>query len=247
MNWQEEAKMIRKYAFICTCIVFMTGLCAAACAQDKPQIPTIDVTGKGVIMAEPNIATITFSVETSEKKAAEALKKNAAGTKALMNALNTASKQEASITTSNFSLYPVYEKNSGMKEKTGRPHPDEYRVNNTVIVKTSRIDGVGTLIDAAVDAGANRIGSLSFSRSDHDQLIKQAAAKALENAMEYGEELAKAAGLTIKRILHIQYVPGGAAYGYQEMALAEERIPTPITPGRIPIESFVNVTFEVEQ
>ena len=238
--------MIRKYAFICTCIVFMTGLYAAACAQDKPQIPTIDVTGKGVITAEPNIATITFSVETSEKKAATALRKNAVQAKALIDALKTASK-EAEITTSNFSLYPLYEKDSAIKERTGRPSPDAYRVNNSVIVKTPGIDTVGTLIDAAVDAGANRIGSLSFSRSDHDQLIKQAAAKALENAMEYGEELAKAAGLTIKRILHIQYVPGGAAYGYQEMALAEERIPTPITPGRILIESFVNVTFEVEQ
>jgi uncharacterized protein YggE len=144
--------MIKKYVFICTCIVFMLCMYAAACAQDKPQAPAIDVTGRGVITAEPNMATITFSVETSEKKAADALKKNAAGTKALMDALKMASKEEAEITTSKFSLFPLYEKDSG------RQRPDAYRVNNSVIVKTPEIDEVGTLIDAAVDAGANRIG-----------------------------------------------------------------------------------------
>ena len=239
--------MIKRYAFICTCIVFMTGMYAAACAQDTPSIPTIDVTGKGVITAEPDMATITFSVETSEKKAADALKKNAVDTKALMEALKMASREDPTITTSNFSLYPLYEKNSGIKERTVRQSPYAYRVNNSVIVKTPGIDEVGTLIDAAVEAGANRIGSLSFSRSDSDRIHKQAAAKALNNAMEYGQELAKAAGLTIKRILHIRYVPGGSVYGYQHMALAEARPPTPIAPGQIPIEASVDVTFEVEQ
>jgi uncharacterized protein YggE len=238
--------MIKRYIFIWSCIIFLTGMHAVACAQDKPQVPTIDVTGKGVILAEPDTVTITFSVETSEKNAAEALKKNAVQTKALMDALKTTS-DKAEITTSNFSLYPLYEKDSAIKERTGRPSPDGYRVNNSVIVKTPRIDTVGTLIDAAVDAGANRIGSLSFSRSDHDLLVKQAAAKALENAMDYGEELAKAAGLTIRRILYIQHAPGGTVYDYPVMAMAEERVPTPITPGQVSVESFVNVTFEVEQ
>ena len=238
--------MIKRYIFIWSCIIFLTGMHAVACAQDKPEIPTIEVTGKGVIWAEPDMVTITFSVETSEKKAAEALKKNAAQTKALMDALKTAS-DNAEISTSNFSLYPLYEKDSSIKERTGRPTPDAYRVNNSVIVKTPGINTVGALIDVAVDAGANRIGSLSFSRSDHDLLVKQAAAKALENAMEYGEELAKTAGLTIRRILYIQHAPGGAVYDYPVMAMAEERVPTPITPGRISVESFVNVIFEMEQ
>ena len=54
-------------------------------------------------------------------------------------------------------------------------------------------------------------------------------------------------GLTIRRILYIQHAPGGAVYDYPMMTMAEERVPTPITPGRISVESFANVIFEVEQ
>jgi len=238
--------MMKRYSIICIGILFSILMCAAVSAREKPETPTIDVTGKGTIMAEPNMATIIFSVETSEKKAADALRKNALSTQGLIDALEKASKEKPAITTSNFSVYPLYDKASSIKSESGRPHPRAFRVNNSVIIKTPGINEVGALIDAAVDAGANRIGSLSFSRSDYDQLVKQAAGKAFENAMEYGEELAKAAGLTIKRILYIQYVPGEAAHNYQRMTLAGERTPTPIVPGKVPIESFVNVSFEVQ-
>ena len=237
--------MMKRSPIICISILIIVSMCAVVSAHDKPETPTIDVTGTGIIRVEPNMVTVVFSVETSDKKAADALRKNALSTQGLIEALSKASKEAATITTSSFSVYPLYDKDSGIKSKSGRPDPGAFRVNNSVIVKTPGVKEVGALIDAAVDAGANRIGSLSFGRSDYDQLARQAAGKALENAVEYGEELAKASGLTIKRILYIRYVPGNAAFDFQDMALAEERISTPIAPGMVPIESFVNVTFEV--
>lgn len=237
--------MRKPFLYLWTTVIFITGMHAAAFAQDQHQQPTIDVTGKGTITVEPNMAVITFSVETSEKKADEALEKNAKHMKRLMAALKNATKEQATISTSNFSIYPLYDRDSVSKDNSDRQSPIAYRVNNSLTVETSRVEEIGLLIDTAVDAGANRIGSLSFTRNDLDQFQKQAAAKALENAMEYGEELAKTAGLAINKILYIQYVPSGAVYDYQGMALAEEAVPTPVSPGRIPVESYVNVSFAV--
>jgi uncharacterized protein YggE len=36
-------------------------------------------------------------------------------------------------------------------------------------------------------------------------------------------------------------------YNYPETTFAEQRISTPISPGEITLESFVNVTFELNQ
>jgi len=226
-------------------MIFVAGLHAVAFAQDKPQQPTIDVTGKGTVIVEPNMAVITFAIETSEKKAVDALKKNAQSMKRIMEAIKKTTKEHGTISTSNFSVYPLYERDSLGKDSSARQSPIAYRVNNSLTVQTSTIEEIGILIDTAVDAGANRIGSLSFTRDDLGQIQKQAAAKALENAMEYGEELAKTAGLVIDKILYIQYVPDGAVYRYQRMALAEDGVQTPVSPGRIPVEANVHVSFAV--
>jgi uncharacterized protein YggE len=239
--------MIRKCSFIPVSLILILFIYASTYAQERQEVPTLDVTGRGVIMAQPNEATITLSVETTEKKASDALKKNALSTKSLIDSLQELFKEQTTITTSNFSVSPVYEKSLEINEITHRANPVAYRINNSVIVKTSRIDDVGLLIDKAVDAGANRIGLLSFGRSDLEQLHKQAASRALENAMEHAEELAKVAGLSIKRILYIQYAPSGSVYNYPEIAFAEQRISTPISPREITLESFVNVIFELNQ
>lgn len=237
---------MRKSFIACTGIFLSVFMCAVVSAQTNPAVPVIDVTGRAVIQVEPDMATIIFSVETSGKTASDALKINALNTRKLMDALRNASGKITSIATSGFNIYPVYDRDSVKSSQSDNSRPIAFRVNNSVTVNTSGVNDVGSLIDAAIDAGANRIGSLSFGRSDYDRLQKQAAGKALQNAMEYGEELAKTAGLVIKRVLSVKYAPAQPVYGYQGIARAEERISTPITPGRVSVESSVNVTFDVQ-
>jgi len=232
--------MRKPFLFISIVIFFAAGVPPAAYAQDNPQIPTIDVTGRATIKVEPNMAVITFSIETTDEKAAGALNKNAKQMKALLQAMKETAGDRATISTSNFSVYPLYDRKV---ETNGGPV--SYRVTNSLSVETDRIEKTGFLIDTAVNAGANRIGSLSFTRSDLDQFQRQAAAKALENAMEYGEELAKTAGLAIEKILSIKYAPGRTPYNHQRLAFAEEGAGTPVSPGSIPVESYVDVSFAV--
>lgn len=241
----KEESMRKVSGMIC----LLTALCLVfpipASAQDGQPGPAMDVTGQAMVMVPPNQASIAFAVETSEIRAASALEKNAKITDKVIRALKKAAEGGLDVSTSSFTLQPLYEREKEPGAKTAVTAPRGYRVSTSIIVKTLKLDTVGELIDAAVSSGATRVGSLSFSRSDSAELQKQTAASALENAMENAKALAQAAGLVLKEITHIQFVPNIVQPGGMEMALAEGDAIVPITPGQIVVESYVNVTYEL--
>jgi uncharacterized protein YggE len=76
-------------------------------------------------------------------------------------------------------------------------------------------------------------------------LRKEAAVEAFREAMVNAKELAKAAGLTIKRIIKVSYGPREPVFHYPGEVNVQTSAQTPITIGEIPIEARVTVTFEV--
>ena len=59
-------------------------------------------------------------------------------------------------------------------------NPQQTVVENTYRVTIRDIDTVGTVIDAAVAAGANSSYSLSFDLADRDSVYMEALARAME-------------------------------------------------------------------
>ena len=228
--------MYKRIAFISFAALILMMLGSATFANEESEPPTIEVVGTAKIMAMPNVATISFSVETNAANAQEAAAKNAKGTTKLMKVLKRATGKEAKLKTSGFSLSPIYE-----KEK--RLHPEGYRVTNTVILETKNLDELGSYIDEASSAGVSRIGRLSFSTDKAEQLRRAAAAEAVRQARKTADDLAKAAGLTIKRIIKVNYIPAGPVRPYR-MEVLKARARTPIEIGEIPIEERVTVVFE---
>jgi uncharacterized protein YggE len=224
-----------------TSIIFILSIfVATAClawAEDTVKTPTIEVVGKAKLMVMPNVATISFAVETNSSKAQDAVRGNAEQTQTLLNALKKISAKETKIKTSGFSLSPVYEERQRLR-------PSGYRVRNTVVVETKDLDEVGGLIDEASRGGAGSIGSLTFGTDEEERFRREAAAGALRDAAKSAEALAKAAGLTIKRIVRITYTPRPPVV-VRSLAAHAERASTPVVIGEIPVEASVNVVFEV--
>ena len=220
--------------------VFIAFSCTAF-AQETSSLSTIEVTGSAKVLATPNVATISFAVETNFSKADDAVRANAERTERVLKALRSVCEKEAEIRTSGFSLKAVYDKGK-------RLHPSGYRVTNIVLLQTKELDKLGTFIDEASEEGASRIGSLVFSSSNEEQFKIEAAKKALNQAMGNAEDLAKAAGLKIRRIIKISYVPTEKRPLRQRLGEAQllgGGVQTPIEIGQIPIESHVNMVFEV--
>jgi len=205
-------------------------------AKEKPSPSTIEVTGKATIMVMPNMATVSFAVETSAKTAKQAAGENAKKSNKLLNGLKEITAKEVKIKTSGFNLTPIYDKDSRLR-------PKGYWARNSVLLETKSIDKLGTFIDEASRVGVSRIGSLTFSTDRDEELRKEAAVKAVQQAKTIAEDLAKAAGLTIKKITKISYSPGGPVRPYRMEAMAAA-VRTPIEAGEISIEESGHLVFE---
>ena len=230
--------MYRKRLFSLCSIIVCLALAGMSHAEEKPQPSTIEVVGKAKIMAMPNVATITFTVETNAAKAQKAVSANAKRAERLLKTLRQIGGKEVKLKTSNFSLSPVY-------DKENRLRPKGYRVSNTVMLETKNTDKLGTFIDEASNAGVSRIGSITFSTDQEEQLRKKAAVRAVHQAKKLAAELAKAADLTINKIIKLTYSPRGPVRPYR-IAAMEAAARTPIEVGEIGLEESVNVVFEAQ-
>jgi uncharacterized protein YggE len=228
--------MYRRVSFIVLSIsVFMTFTCMVF-AEEESKPSTIEVAGKASIMAMPNLATISFSVETNATKAKQAVSENAKSTEKLLNILRRTAGNEARISTSGFTLSPMYDRDNRLR-------PRGYQVRNTVILETKSIDKLGTCIDEASVIGVSRIASLTFGTDKEEQLRKEAAVKAVYQAVKIADDLARAAGLTIKKVIKLSYGPREPVRPYRVEAMAAAAR-TPIEIGEITIEERVNIVFE---
>src|SRR5947208_559554 len=118
---------------------------------------TITVTGNGTVNATPDKASFNFGVQVNAATAHEALNKDSQQAQSIVDALKKAGIPGSDIQTTSVSLWPQTA-NDG-NTITG------YQASNSVSVSAS-IEKAGSLVDAAVGAGANNVDGPSLSVGD---------------------------------------------------------------------------------
>ena len=209
----------------------------------------ISVTADAKVSGAPDIASLSFGVQTgrqpSAKAAIENVRKNM--TKVL-EAVKKAGVEDKDITTESFWLSPVYDYSNGTQIPRG------YEANQSLRVKVRDLDKVGDVLTAATDAGANQAGSISFDIDDPDALVAEARAKAIEKAKAKADVLAASLGLHVSKITGFSEGGGYApvpmmmksmdAYGVGGGAMAvRESVPMPV--GEQDISSTVTLMYEL--
>lgn len=217
---------------------------------------TVSTSGSASTQVKPDRFSITLGVETNGTTAEEAADRNADLMDKVIAALRGLGISEEEISTSSYSVYPVYsviKDVNSCRVMEGYPIPPEcysdqqvvgYRATNSITV-TLETDGdidAGRVIDTAVSAGATNVNGVYFfisqelQQETQDSLIKEAIASARHRA----EIAADAVDMTLGRVHSIQlsdvYFPIFA--GGFDAAKA-----TPILPGEQQITSTVNVVF----
>src|SRR5262245_56918278 len=109
---------------------------------------TITVTGNGTVDATPDRASYDFGVQTQASTAAQALSRNAAEARAIVDAFKKAGVASSAIETTSVSLWPQTSSNG--------TRIIGYQASNSVQV-TAALGKSGALVDAAVGAGANNV------------------------------------------------------------------------------------------
>lgn len=203
-------------------------------------MPQIVVIGTGEVKVEPDIASIMIGVETSAPTTQEALAQNSAQAQAIIDQIRQLGIEERDIQTTGINIYPVYD-NEG-RNITG------YTVNNTVNVTVRNIGQAGNLIDRVVQVGANRVYGISFGVSDPERVLAQAREAAVANARARAEQMARASGTSLGRVLFITENMGASPLPIPVMTQARAEMNSmapPVQPGQQTYSASVQVTFEL--
>jgi len=213
--------------------------------EAQPVSRTLNVNGLGTSYLTPDIAYIYIGVHNEGATASETVSANKAQTTAVLDALKKAGVDEKDLRTTNFSIYP-----SQQYSPEGTVTGTIYMVDNTVYVTVRNLDGLGTLLDDTINAGANSINSIQFDVADKSAAVKEARAKGVEDAKTQAQELATAAGITLGNIQNISYydnspVPMFEGKGGGGGAMAADTSVS-IQPGQLTISVSVNITYEIK-
>src|SRR5882672_3789242 len=131
--------------------------------------PVLSTSGQGEAKVAPDRASVLVNVQTRGLTAAAAASENATKTKAVLDALGRVGLSRDQLATEGYTVYPEtrYDKDGA------NPHVVAYVVTNTVHAETKRPEQAGSIVDAALTAGANMINSLSFYASSIDEARRQ--------------------------------------------------------------------------
>jgi uncharacterized protein YggE len=214
-------------------------------APERPRPPSITVNGEATIAAEPDQAQIDIGVTTQARSAPEASRENAERLARVLAEVKKLLSKADEVKTSGYSLNPQYRYPQG-----GKPEIVGYIANNIVRIKTAKLDDVGKLIDAAMQAGANNINRLVFTLKDEEaarlDALRQASAKAKAKA----EAIAASLGLKILRIASVTEGERSFQPIFRQTPMARgealaAQAPTPVEPGTVEVKSTVSLTAEV--
>jgi uncharacterized protein YggE len=204
------------------------------------------VSGDAIVQAQPDTAIISIAVITQNKRALDAQQENANRSDAVVRVLKTAAGAGAEVKTSGYNLQPmqVYRENQP-------PTITGYQASNSVTVTMSDLTRVGTVIDAASEAGANNINGVSFTLRKDRPAKDQALADATRAALGKAQTIAQALGGRVVRIVEVQ--EGGItprpmyeADMRSQRTMATSNAPTPIEVGTLDITSQVQLIAEIE-
>jgi len=210
-------------------------------AQDTGGAPTtaqrtITVTGVATVTSQPDEALVQLGVHTQAGTAQAALAENAAKMNKVLDALRNAGLGDDDLATTNVSLYPMYG-NDG-QSVTG------YQADNQIQATIRDLPKVGTVIDAAVSAGANMASGVTFQLSEQNQGQGQALARAIDNARTKADAMAEAAGAGVGEVVTISEATVASPVPYPMYAGAEDvAASTPIQPPTVETQVSVTVTW----
>lgn len=216
----------------------------AASGTSADQLRTISVSGTGQISLDPTLARITIGVRTESENAQDAVAENNQLIEDVIATLQDSGVAEEDIQTSNFSIRqeePQQKLESSTESAAGL-----YIVNNSLQVTVRDLDQLGSILDEAIQAGANAIRSIQFDAENKEEANKNALELALKDARARAETIADSTGVELGQVHSIETFGGGPVYT-ERLEAETESAAVPISPGQLDIQVSVNVRYQIQE
>lgn len=206
------------------------------------------VVGEGRVRASPDIATANIgvtAVDTSVVSATEQVSQTMAD---VLDALMAEGVAQEDIQTTSYNINLIDGVFGPQEPTEDGDQPQRYQVTNSVQVTIRDIGAIGTIMDAAVEAGANQVFGVNFDVSNREDLMRDAIEEAVQNAEERAQDLADLTGTQLGPIVSVSQVVGAQPF----FATAEAGLgmggaaPGPISPGQLEITTQLQIVYALQ-
>jgi uncharacterized protein len=215
-------------------VALLAGAAGAVGSSTAAPLNSIVVTGQGSVRTVPDRAQISLGVTTNASTASAALRANNAEIANVIAAVKAQGVPAADIQTEQVSLSLRY-------DETGSAVVG-YTATNSISVIVRSLTKVGPVIDAGVEAGANQVAGPNLVLSDANALYRRAIGVAIANAKGKAQAIARASGLTVRRITSVTEGGGPQPAPVDAKSSLSETGP-PIEPGSTLVQATLTVTF----
>jgi uncharacterized protein len=226
---------------------------SSAHENGAPPEHVISVSGNAASSVAPDLLRIRFGVETQEKVSSEAVAANAALMNSVVAAVEEAGVEDDQLSTTQFSVQAVYE--TVPDRATGQRNQvlAGYRVRNVLMVETPDLDRAADILDAATQAGANRVDSVEYSlapetlKSVQDGLIEAAVRDARARAEQALAPLDYQITGVQNLSLTSHAAPVQQRFADAPMMAMERAAPTPLFSSEQDVTVSVHVSFLIDR
>jgi uncharacterized protein len=204
---------------------------------DNPR--EVTVVGSGQVQGVPDTLTADVGIEFTAPDVTAAMDQTNARQQAVINALAGADVDRKDISTTDVSLQAQYDIAGGTI--TG------YRADNSIRVKIHPTDSASHVLAVIVNTGgdATRINSVSYSIADDSQLVKDARARAFQDAKDRASQYAQLSGLKLGKIISISETSGAAPPTALPAPRSGMPANVPLEPGQQTVSFSVTAVWEL--
>lgn len=200
----------------------------------------VTVIGEGQVQGTPDTLTTDVSIEVVAADVTTAMNQTSERQQALLDALVGSGIDRKDISTTQVSLQPQFSDGNTIVG---------YRASNSIEVKIRKLDSASQALALIVTTGgdATRINSVNYSIDDDSQLVKDARARAFNDAKDRAEQYAQLSGLSLGKVISISEVaaPGPPTPMPSPMPRSAMAEAVPLSPGQQTVGFSVTVAWEL--
>lgn len=221
----------------------------SACDKHSPTQPganprQVTVVGSGQVKGVPDTLTADVGIEFTAPDVTTAMNQTNDRQQAVIDALAGAGLDRKNISTTTVTLEPQYS-NPG---PNGTAIISGYRATNAIQVKIHPTDTASRMLALIVSTGgdATRIGSIGYSFTDDSQLVKDARARAFNDAKSRADQYAQLSGLRLGKVISISEASGSAPVAGGPPAPPRGMAAVPLEPGEQTVSFSVTTVWELD-
>ena len=242
---------MKQFAIFGVLALLLIAACQPIVVKDG-QTPekTISVSSTAEIETAANQVEIYLGIETTAPDAKQSQERNSVIANKIIDGIVNIGIDKSDISTANFNVYEDRE----WDQQTQRSVLKGYKTTNSVVVKTTKLDLAGAILDAAAKAGANQVNSVQFTLTNAktEEVKAEALKQATASSKSKAQAIADGLGVKLGSLASVSeanvYVPMMYARGYESAVAmkADMGAPQPpILPGKTTVTATVSVAYNI--